>query len=267
MPCCKWLAASWICCNFHGCSLWILVLILTFCCRCTLKFTSYKHEKYLNGTARQTIIIFLQLNPKHDLERDAPRILYRICNTVARQNSNALHLIVRGRKDESVGFIVLVVTEESQWEALSTFLKIDAQDLITRGSQPTTGLASGRSWIIGNYTQEYLCRASAIPSVRTIRMFRSCDNEACTSSWSTHSNSICWKRKVNGAIIDSIGGRERSRCLHGSRGCQTGGENVKRHNLKRPTRIDGTRRARCDFHAAQGTRYQTTRDWAPKTIR
>lgn len=71
---------------------------------------------------------FPTTKPEHDLERDAPRTLYRICNTVARQNSNALHLIVRGSKDESVGFIVLVVTEESQWEALSTFLKIDAQD-------------------------------------------------------------------------------------------------------------------------------------------
>lgn len=46
----------------------------------------------------------------------------------------------------------------------------------------------------------------------------------------------------------------------GAAAVKLGGGNVKRHNLKRPTRIDGTRRARYDFHAAQGTRYQTTRD-------
>jgi len=33
-----------------------------------------------------------------------------------------------GCKNKSVGFIVLIITEESQWEALSTFLKIDMQD-------------------------------------------------------------------------------------------------------------------------------------------
>lgn len=71
---------------------------------------------------------FPTIKPEHNLKRVAPRTLYRVCNTVARQNSNALHLIMRGRKDESVSFIVLVVTKESQWEALSTFLKIDAQD-------------------------------------------------------------------------------------------------------------------------------------------
>lgn len=43
----------------------------------------------------------------------APKTLYRICDAVARQNGNALHLIVRGREDKSVGFIVLIVAEES----------------------------------------------------------------------------------------------------------------------------------------------------------
>jgi len=41
---------------------------------------------------------------------------------------------------------------------------------------------------------------------RTIKMFRSCDNEECTSSCSTHSNSICWKR-IQRDVIDSVGDR------------------------------------------------------------
>lgn len=76
--------------------------MLTFCCRCTLKFTSYKHESYN----------FTTTDLEHDLE-SAPKTLYRICDAVARQNGNALHLIVRGREDKSVGFIVLIVAEES----------------------------------------------------------------------------------------------------------------------------------------------------------
>lgn len=48
---------------------------------------------------------------------------YRIRDTVAGENGDALDLIVRRREDESVGFIVLIVAEEGQWEALGTLLR------------------------------------------------------------------------------------------------------------------------------------------------
>lgn len=64
---------------------------------------------------------------EHDLERSL-KIFYRICDAVACQNSNTLHLVMRSCEHKSVGFIVLIVTKESQWKALSTFLKIDTQD-------------------------------------------------------------------------------------------------------------------------------------------
>lgn len=43
MACCKWLAASWICCSFHGDSGLMAVRWDTFCARWTLKLISYDH--------------------------------------------------------------------------------------------------------------------------------------------------------------------------------------------------------------------------------
>lgn len=82
---------------------------------------------------RQAIVILLQPIFSTIL-RDALKTLYRICNTIACQNSNTLYLIMWSGKDKSVSFIMLIVTEESQWEALSTFLKIDIREINTRAT-------------------------------------------------------------------------------------------------------------------------------------